>query len=64
MNDEDLDFVIQIWRIDGRSVYASRAHKALPSRTSRCAATWLVGVLIALLIRMKVFEAVKLGESI
>ena len=32
LNDEDLDFVVQIWRIDGRSVYASRAHRALPSR--------------------------------
>ena len=31
-NDEDLDFVVQIWRIDGRSVYASRAHRSLPSR--------------------------------
>jgi len=30
LNDEDLDFVVQIWRIDGRSVYASRAHRALP----------------------------------
>ena len=32
LNDEGLDFVVQIWRIDGRSVYASRAHRALPSR--------------------------------
>ncbi len=32
LNDEDLDFVVQIWRIDGRSVYASRAHRALPSK--------------------------------
>jgi len=32
LNDEDLDFVVQIWRIDGRSVYASRAHRALPSQ--------------------------------
>ncbi len=31
-NDEDLDFVVQIWHIDGRSVYASRAHRNLPSR--------------------------------
>ena len=31
-NDEDLDFVVQIWRIDGRNVYASRAHRSLPSR--------------------------------
>lgn len=33
LQDEDLDFVIQIWRIDGRVVYASRAHRVLPSRT-------------------------------
>ena len=32
LNDEGLDFVVQIWRIDGRSVYASRAHRALPSQ--------------------------------
>ena len=32
LNDEDLDFVVQIWRIDGRKVYASRAHRALPSQ--------------------------------
>ncbi len=32
LNDEDLDFVVQIWRIDGRSVYASRAHRALPAQ--------------------------------
>jgi two-component system OmpR family sensor kinase/two-component system sensor histidine kinase QseC len=33
LNDEDLDFVIQIWSIDGRSVYASRAHRSLPLQT-------------------------------
>ena len=32
LNDEGLDFVVQIWRIDGRSVYASRAHRALPAQ--------------------------------
>ena len=31
-NDEELDFVVQIWRFDGRSVYASRAHRSLPTR--------------------------------
>lgn len=30
--DPQLDFVIQIWSIDGRTVYASRAHPNLPSR--------------------------------
>jgi signal transduction histidine kinase len=30
--DEDLDFVVQIWTVDGRSIYASRAHPALPAR--------------------------------
>jgi two-component system OmpR family sensor kinase/two-component system sensor histidine kinase QseC len=30
--DEDLDFVIQIWTVDGRSIYASREHSALPAR--------------------------------
>ncbi|MBL0085227.1 MAG: sensor histidine kinase N-terminal domain-containing protein [Ideonella sp.] len=33
LQDEDLDFVIQIWSIDGRSVYASRAHRNLPLQT-------------------------------
>jgi two-component system OmpR family sensor kinase/two-component system sensor histidine kinase QseC len=30
--DEQLDFVIQIWTVDGRSIYASRAHSELPAR--------------------------------
>ncbi|NUZ07151.1 ATP-binding protein [Piscinibacter koreensis] len=30
--DESLDFVIQIWTVDGRSIYASRPHAALPAR--------------------------------
>ena len=32
LGDEEMDFVIQVWSIDGRSIYASRAHSALPSR--------------------------------
>ncbi len=32
LTDEQLDFVIQIWTIDGRTIYASRAHAALPGR--------------------------------
>jgi two-component system OmpR family sensor kinase/two-component system sensor histidine kinase QseC len=30
--DEQLDFVIQIWTVDGRSIYASRPHSSLPAR--------------------------------
>ncbi|HJW12035.1 MAG TPA: ATP-binding protein [Albitalea sp.] len=30
--DEQLDFVVQIWTADGRSIYASREHSALPAR--------------------------------
>ncbi|WP_280152502.1 ATP-binding protein [Piscinibacter sp. XHJ-5] len=30
--DEQLDFVIQIWTVDGRSIYASRPHSDLPAR--------------------------------
>lgn len=30
--DRDLDFVIQIWSADGRTIYASRAHGELPAR--------------------------------
>jgi two-component system, OmpR family, sensor kinase len=32
LTDEQLDFVVQIWSVDGRSIYATRAHNALPSR--------------------------------
>jgi signal transduction histidine kinase len=32
LTDEQLDFVIQIWTIDGRTIYASRAHASLPGR--------------------------------
>ena len=28
----ELDFVIQIWTVDGRSIYASRPHASLPAR--------------------------------
>lgn len=30
--DEQLDFVVQIWTVDGRSIYASREHSELPAR--------------------------------
>ena len=30
--DEELDFVVQIWTVDGRSIYASRPHSDLPAR--------------------------------
>ena len=30
--DSQLDFVVQIWTVDGRSIYASRAHSSLPAR--------------------------------
>ena len=30
--DQQLDFVVQIWTVDGRSIYASRPHSALPAR--------------------------------
>ena len=32
--DEQLDFVVQIWTVDGRGVYASRAHSSLPERAA------------------------------
>ena len=32
MADEQLEFVIQIWTVDGRVIYATRPHSALPSR--------------------------------
>jgi len=30
--DAELDFVIQIWTVDGRAIYASRPHTELPAR--------------------------------
>lgn len=30
--NEQLDFVVQIWTLDGRSIYATRRHAELPSR--------------------------------
>ncbi|MGZ5275580.1 MAG: ATP-binding protein [Caldimonas sp.] len=30
--DSQLDFVVQIWTVDGRSIYASRPHSSLPAR--------------------------------
>jgi two-component system OmpR family sensor kinase/two-component system sensor histidine kinase QseC len=30
--DAGLDFVVQIWTVDGRAIYASRPHAALPAR--------------------------------
>ena len=30
--DAQFDFVVQIWTVDGRSIYASRPHPALPAR--------------------------------
>jgi signal transduction histidine kinase len=32
--DEQLDFVVQIWSVDGRSIYASRIHPELPDRAA------------------------------
>ncbi|MDC8771901.1 sensor histidine kinase [Roseateles albus] len=32
LGDEQLDFVVQIWTADGRSIYASREHANLPAR--------------------------------
>ena len=32
LTDDELDFVIQIWRVDGRSIDATRDHRNLPSR--------------------------------
>ncbi len=32
LGNEELDFVIQIWTVDGRSIYASRPHSLLPAR--------------------------------
>ncbi len=33
LTDAQLDFVVQVWTADGRTIYASRPHVALPTRT-------------------------------
>ena len=40
--DQQLDVVIQIWTVDGRSIYASRAHSSLPARALLGLATLVV----------------------
>ena len=40
--DAKLDFVVQIWTVDGRSIYASRPHSALPARARLGLATFEV----------------------
>ncbi len=40
--DAQLDFVVQIWTVDGRSIYASRPHPALPARALLGLATFNV----------------------
>ncbi|HEY2560655.1 MAG TPA: ATP-binding protein [Caldimonas sp.] len=37
--DQQLDVVIQIWTVDGRSIYASRPHTSLPARAQLGLAT-------------------------
>ncbi len=32
LSESELDFVVQIWTVDGRSIYASRDHNNLPAR--------------------------------
>src|SRR5262249_51328026 len=41
--DQQLDFVVQIWTVDGRSIYASRPHSELPARALLGFATVRVG---------------------
>jgi signal transduction histidine kinase len=41
--DEQLDFVVQVWSADGRTIYASRAHAALPRRAQLGLADMAVG---------------------
>jgi len=34
LTDDQLDFVVQIWSADGRTIFATRAHAALPTRAA------------------------------
>ena len=41
--DEQLDFVVQVWTSDGRAIYATRRHEALPQRAQLGLADVAVG---------------------
>ncbi len=43
LTDAKLDFVVQVWSVDGRSIYASRPHAALPTRAFLGLATLRAG---------------------
>lgn len=43
LSNEQLDFVVQIWTLDGRSIYSTRRHEELPSRALLGLADVLVG---------------------
>jgi signal transduction histidine kinase len=44
--DEQLDFVVQVWTSDGRAIFATRRHEALPQRAQLGFADLKVGTLV------------------
>ena len=44
--DEQLDFVVQVWTSDGRAIYATRRHEALPQRAQLGFADVQVGSIV------------------
>jgi signal transduction histidine kinase len=44
--DEQLDFVVQVWSADGRAIFATRRHEALPQRAQLGFANVEVGALV------------------
>ena len=44
--DEQLDFVVQVWSADGRAIYATRRHEALPQRAQLGLADVQVGSVV------------------
>jgi signal transduction histidine kinase len=44
--DEQLDFVVQVWTSDGRAIFATRRHEALPQRAQLGFADVRIGALV------------------
>ena len=44
--DEQLDFVVQVWTSDGRAIFATRRHEALPQRAQLGFADVKIGALV------------------
>jgi two-component system, OmpR family, sensor kinase len=69
--DEQLDFVVQIWTVDGRAIYQSRLHPDLPARAllgladiSAGGQTWRTFSVATPLRVIQVAQPIKIRESL